>query len=107
MRIILTDQGGELARSRLFQDTIHKVHYNLEVTGADNSSQNAIAERPHRTLANMVRSGLENAGLHYKYLSGALLHTTFVKNRLPHKSFANKMTPYKKLTGQKLSPNIW
>ena len=101
VHVIRTDQGGELARSKLFRETIQKAQYSLEVTGADNSSQNAIVERPHRTLANMVRSGLENAGLHYKYWSDAILHATFVKNRLPHKHFDNKITPYEKLTGHK------
>ena len=84
VRVIHTDQGDELARSRSFQDVLHNVNYTIEVTGADNSSQNAIAERPHRTLGNMVRAGLENAGLPYKYCSDALLHATFLKNRLPH-----------------------
>ena len=99
--MIRTDQGGELARSRSFQDVLHNANYTIEVTGADNSSQNTVAERPHRTLANMVRAGLENAGLPYKYWSDALLHANFVKNRLPHKFFDSKYTPYEKLTGKK------
>ena len=42
--IIRTDQGGELASSHLFQDTIAKANYSLETTGAGNSSQNGLAE---------------------------------------------------------------
>ena len=99
VRIIRTDQGGELARSRIFQETIQQAHYNIEVTGSDNSSQNAVVERPHKTLANMVRAGLENAGLPYKYWSDALLHAVYIKNRIPHSHFSNKHTPYEKLTG--------
>ena len=60
---IRMDQGGELARSASFRDTIAKAEYTIEVTGADNSSQNGTVERPHRTLANMVHAGLENTGL--------------------------------------------
>ena len=101
VRIIRTDQGGELARSTLFRNVLQDAGYSIEVTGADNSSQNGIAERPHRTLANMVRTALENAALPYKYWSDALLHAAFVRNRLPHAHFQNKTTPYEKLTGMK------
>ena len=99
VRIVRTDQGGELSNSQLFRQTIQNAGYSVEITGADNSSQNAIAERPHRTLANMVRAGLENAGLPYRYWSDALLYAVYIKNRLPHKHFKNKKTPYEILTG--------
>ena len=101
VRIIKTDQGGELARSHAFKQVLDKAGYALEITGSDNSSQNSIAERPHRTLGNMVRAGLENAGLHPRFWSDALLHAVHVKNRLPHAAFEHKITPYEKLTGMK------
>ena len=103
-RIIRTDQGGELARSALFRHTLQTAGYSIEITGSDNSSQNAIAERPHRTLANMVRTGLENSGLPLKYWSDALLHATYIKNRIPHAHFQYKSTPYEKLTG--ITPDL-
>ena len=99
VRIIRTDQGGELARSTSFKEVVTKAEYTIEITGADNSSQNGLAERPHRTLGDMVRAGLENAGLHVKYWSDALLHAVFVKNRMPHSAFNHKITPYERLTG--------
>ena len=99
VRIIRTDQGGELARSMLFKETVSKAEYTIEITGADNSSQNGIAERPHRTLGDMVRARLENSGLHVKYWSDALLHAVFIKNRMPHAAFNHKITPYERLTG--------
>ena len=101
IRTIRTDQGGELARSSAFQQAITEAGYSIEITGSDNSAQNGIAERPHQTLANMVRAGIENAGLHVKYWSDALLHAVYIKNRLPHKQFEYKHSPYEKLTGQK------
>ena len=100
VRIVRTDQGGELAKSKSFQTLIQQFGYNIEMTGADNSSQNAIVERPHQTLANMVRAGLENAGLKYSFWSDAILHAAYVKNRLPHHAFSHTTTPYEKLTGQ-------
>ena len=100
-RIIRTDQGGELARSQAFRAVLDTAGYSLEITGSDNSSQNSIAERPHRTLGDMVRAGLENSGLHPKYWSDAFLHAAHVKNRLPHSAFDHKATPYERLTGMK------
>ena len=100
-RIVRTDQGGELARSNSFKEVLSKANYSLEITGSDNSTQNSIAERPHRTLADMVRAGIENSGLHVKYWSDALLHAVYIKNRLPHSAFNMKQTPYERLTGFK------
>ena len=100
VRIIRTDQGGELAKSGAFQKLLMDTGYNIEVTGADNSSQNAIVERPHQTLANMVRAGLENSGLKYSFWSDDILHAGYVKNQIPHQAFANKTTPYEKFTGR-------
>ena len=53
-RMVRTDQGGELARSALFRQALQDASYSIKITGSDNSSQNGVAERPHRTLANMV-----------------------------------------------------
>ena len=104
VKIVRTDQGGELARSALFRSIVSECGYQVEITGADNSSQNGKAERPHRTMANMMRASLDNASLHPKYWSDALLHGTFIKNRLPHSAFNFKSTPYQELTGVK--PNL-
>ena len=104
VKIVRTDQGGELANSKEFKEVVSNCGYQVEITGAENSSQNGKAERPHRTLANMMRASLTNAGLHPKYWSDALLHSAFVKNRLPHSAFNFKSTPYQELTGVK--PNL-
>ena len=81
IHIIRMDQGGELARSSAFAKAVQSAGYNLETTGADNSSQNSIAERPHQTLANMVRAALENSNVHGRFGSSALLHAVFVKKK--------------------------
>ena len=103
-RIIRTDQGGELAASHAFQDLAAEFGYAIEITGADNSSQNGVAERPHRTLANMVRATLTDAGLPDKFWSDALVHAVFIKNRLPHAAFQYLSTPFTELTGTR--PNL-
>ena len=103
-RTIRTDQGGELAKSHKIQETIAAAGYSLETTGSDNSSQNGMIERPHRTLANMMRSALTDSGMDQKYWSDALVHSVFIKNRLPHAAFNYTSTPYTEVTGTK--PNI-
>ena len=97
-RTIRCDQG-ELASSNKFKNMIKEEGFTLEVTGSNNSKQNGMAERPHRTLAQMVRCVLHSSGLGPEYWSYALLHCVYMKNRLPHKSI-NK-TPFEALTGNK------
>ena len=86
------------------QDTIAAAGYSLEITGSDSSSQNGTVERPHSTLANMMRAALTNSGIGAKYWSDALIRSVFIKNRLSHAAFKYKSTPYAELTGTK--PNM-
>ena len=100
-RRVRTDQGGELAGSAMFRTCISKAGYTLEVTGAGASFQNAIVERPHRTLADMMRTMLSGGNLSSEYWSHALLHAVYVKNRLPHSSLLGRITPFERLTRRK------
>ena len=61
--IVRTDQGGELAGSTKFKNVCSKAGYLVETTGKDASSQNAIAEAPHRRAGEAVRAVLHNANL--------------------------------------------
>ena len=72
-RSIRCDQG-ELATSHEFQQMVKDEGFTLEVTGSNNSKQNGMAERPHRTLAQMVRCCLHSSGLGPEYWSYALQH---------------------------------
>ena len=81
---------------------IHKENFTLELTGADASAQNGIAEIPNTYLVNMMRCLLHSAGLGPEYWSYALMHAVYINNRLPHTIL--NMTPYQALTGQQ--PNL-
>ena len=70
----------------------------LELTGAEASKKNGIAESPNRVYAQMMRCALYSSGLGPEYWSYALRMSVYVKNRLPHKSIS--CTPFKKLTGK-------
>ena len=95
---IRTDNGGELAGSTKFRDMIDQHGYTLETTAAGSSFQNAIAERPHRTLKEKVRCLLYTAGLGMEYWSSALIHAVWLYNRMYHKSI--ETTPYQAFTGK-------
>ena len=72
--------------------------YILEPIGADNSSQNGKGERPHRTLANMVRCLLYSSSLGTEFWSDAIQCACYLYNRVYHKEI--KMTPYKRWSGR-------
>ena len=100
-RIMETDQVSELGISHEFQDMLIEESFNLEVTGADASAQNAIAESPDKYLGYMMRFMLHAAYLGLEYWSFSLRHAVYVKNRLPHVYI--KQTPYETLAGSKLN----
>ena len=59
---IRTDNGGEFITDKL-QAMADKHGYIMETTSPDKSSQNGLAERPHRKLKERVRCLLYTAGL--------------------------------------------
>jgi hypothetical protein len=98
--IIRTDQGGELARSNAFRETMLKdFGYVVECTGADSSSQNGGAKIYNNTLAVKVWTLLYGSGLPAKFWSAALLHAVYLHNRLVHS--ATHKTPYEGWHGHK------
>jgi hypothetical protein len=98
--VIRTDQGGELARSDSFRDTMLKEFgYVVEPTGADSPSQNGGVESYNHTLAIKVRTLLYSAGLSARFWSAALLHAVYLHNRLVHS--ATGKTPYEGWYGRK------
>ena len=77
---VTTDQGKELGASKLFQQMIKENDYTLEVTGADSSAQNGLAEKPNQDIAQIMRSLLFSSGLNSKFWSYALRHSVYLKN---------------------------
>ena len=102
LRRVRADLGNEMARSKLIQNTVAKHGYVLERTAANSSFQNSKAERPHRTLGNMMRSMLKAADLDQSFWADSILHAVYLRNRLPHTTIG--MSPYEKMTMKK--PNL-
>jgi hypothetical protein len=84
-KVIRTDEGGELRGSHSFQQAVREEGYILEQTASDSSFQNGMAERPNRTLGDIMRALLHGANLGPEYWSWAVLRAVYLRNRLPHK----------------------
>ena len=97
--IIRTDGEGSLAESVVFRNMLAAVGYNLEKTATDSSSQNGVAERPHQTLATMVRCLLYASSLSVTFWADALIYATYVNNRM-HNAGVNNV-PYTLWTGKR------
>jgi hypothetical protein len=99
LKKICTDEGGELWGSHELQKAIRDAGYIMEPTAPNASFQNGVAERPNRTLADMMRSMLHAVHLGPEYWCWAMLHAVYLKNPLPHQTIAT--TPYEAYTGQR------
>ena len=98
-RYIRTDAGGELWSSHAFQKMAFEEGFIPQVTAADASFQNGIAERPNRTFGDIMRSLQHGAQLGPEYWSWALLYAVYLKNRTPHQAI--QTTPYQAYTGKR------
>lgn len=92
---VRTDQGGELGKSKAFQDLIKKYGYAYTPTGTNSSKQNGLAEKPNQDLKRMTRCLLHAANLSSAYWSYAFNHAVYLSNRTYHSAI--KMTPYQAL----------
>ena len=75
--------------------------YPLERTGTGASFQNGLAERLHRTLADMMSTILVGSNLSSQYWSHAIQHACCIKNQLPHMSLPNHITPFEHFTNRR------
>ena len=98
-RWIRTDGEGALAKSSLFRkEVLQKFGYLVELTATDSSSQNALAERPHRTFGIMVRCMLYASHLPMIFWADAYVYANYIYDRLYHTSIGT--TPYEAWTGK-------
>jgi transposase InsO family protein len=92
---IRTDNGGEFVTEEL-REVADRHGYIMETTSPDKSSQNGLAERPHRTLKERVRCLLHTAGLGVEFWPGSLIHATWLYNRTYHSAI--DVTPHQAFT---------
>ena len=78
------DQGGELGGCAEVHDLFRRAGYEVEITGSDSSSEIGLVERPHRTIADAVRTMLYAAKLEPKYWPYALRQWLVINDHVPH-----------------------
>jgi hypothetical protein len=97
---IQTDQGGELAQSKAFSDTVlHKFHYTVEPYGNNSLSQNGTVEICNDKFGILTWALLYGSGLPAQFWSVVLLHSVFLHSRLVHAE--TKKTPFEGYYGAK------
>ncbi|KAI2511380.1 hypothetical protein MHU86_2991 [Fragilaria crotonensis] len=99
VKTLRTDGEGSLAESPKFRSIIAEYGYTLEKTATDTSSQNGLAERPHRTMGEMTRCLLYSAAMPIYFWADAIVYAGYIYNRLYHDG-ANGV-PYNLWTGKR------
>jgi Reverse transcriptase (RNA-dependent DNA polymerase)/gag-polypeptide of LTR copia-type/GAG-pre-integrase domain len=97
-----SDGGGEYGSKELATYFESKgIHH--EKTNAYTPQENGVAERMNRTIVEMARTFLQDAGLPNTYWSFAVSHATYVINRTPTRTLKPSITPFEAYTGNKPS----
>ena len=85
-RSVRFDLGGELGRNQAVHDLFSDAGYEVEVTTPDSSNEIGAVERPHRTIADAVRTMLHAADLPPKFWPYALRYWLLISDCVPHGS---------------------
>ncbi len=84
-----TDGGGEYC-NRAFRAYLDKLGVEHEVTPPYTPQYNGIAERINRTLMEMARAMLSQAGLPHSFWAEAVVVACYLKNKCPHSALDGK-----------------
>jgi transposase InsO family protein len=97
-----SDGGGEYG-SKKFSSYLESKGIHHEKTNAYTPQENGVAERMNRTLVEMARSMLQDAGLPDTYWGDAILYSAHILNRVPTRAIDGNITPHEAFTGNKPS----
>ena len=86
VKTLRTEGEGSLAESAQFRTLLITHGFLLEKTATDTSSQNGLAERPHRTLGTMTRCLLYSAEMPIYFWADAIVYAAYIYNRLYHET---------------------
>ena len=99
LKCLRSDNGTEYL-SRELNNFVKENGIQRQLTVANNPEQNGKAERRNRTLVEMARCLLIQAGLPLVFWAEAIRTANFIRNRCPSRSLNGK-TPYEMLHGRK------
>jgi transposase InsO family protein len=97
-----SDGGGEYG-SKEFLSYLESKGIHHEKTNAYTPQENGVAERMNRTIVEMARAMLQDAGLPNSYWGDAVLYSAYILNRVPTRAIAGDITPHEAFTGYKPS----
>lgn len=97
-KMIRSDQGGEYRATELVR-FLKDEGILQQFTTAYTPQQNGVAERKNRSLVEMARCMIIDAGMHYRYWAEAVSTANFLQNMLPTKPI--QLTPYEMWCGEK------
>ena len=96
IKTLRSDRGGEYLSGE-FSEFLTDNGILPQLIAPGTPQRNGVAERRNRTLLDMVRSMMSQAGLPISYWGDALLTATYILNCVPSKSVTT--TPYELWTG--------
>jgi hypothetical protein len=99
-----TDGGGEYT-SKKFAEYLKSEGILQEMTTPYTPQSNGVVERANRTIMELVRCMLDDAGLSKKYWAFAVSVAVYLKNRTPTRSVVGK-TPYEAWHGSGKKPSM-
>ena len=97
-KILRSDNGGEYTGNKLVK-YMKQEGIKLQTTVPYSSPQNGVAERKNRTIIEMAKCMLLDAGLSQQYWGEAVMTAVYLQNRLPTK--ATNKTPFELWHGEK------
>ena len=103
MKVFRSDNGGEYMDKELVK-WLKKRGVELQYTAPYTPEQNAVPERKNKTLMEMARTMLIDAGLSMRYWGEAILAANYIRNRVYSRSCLAKHTPFEGF--HKFKPNL-
>ncbi|TPX53567.1 DNA-directed DNA polymerase [Powellomyces hirtus] len=103
LKVLQSDHGGEYL-SKAFSNLTQSLDIRHQLSSVATPQQNGVAQRMNRTLVEMARWLLLQAGLPYKFWGEALMTAAYLRNRSPTRALHNKAPPWQIWTGTR--PNI-
>lgn len=100
VKLIRSDRGGEYLSTHLRKYLVNE-GIQTQLTASYSPQQNGVAERKNRTLMEMARCMLIDAGLPNKFWGEAVVTANFIQNRVLTRQ--KKLTPYELWNGEKPS----
>ena len=103
MKILRSDGGGEYIDGEL-KKWLKKKGVEVQKTAPHTPEQNGVPERKNKTLMEMARTMLIDAGLSMSYWGEAILAANYIRNRVYSRSCVAKHTPFEAF--MKYKPNL-